>query len=153
MKYPFHFCQALKFWMVFFCILVGHLGRTWCLSVWSCEARGDIQIHTCMSLLAQNHFLSCYKLMLLLVMFGLIFGSSCFSRLYYEYWGFADVEMVIQHVLRWQLPLRWYLQRQRVRARVIIWLLVQGNVRIRVRVMVKVGVRFNISICHRNNCH
>ena len=40
------------------------------------------------------------------------------------------------------LLLRWYLRRQRIRARVIIWLLVQGSVRIRVRV----GVRFNISV-------
>ena len=41
-----------------------------------------------------------------------------------------------------------YLWRQRVRARVIIWLLVQDSVRTRawarVRVMVMFGVRFNI---------
>ena len=49
---------------------------------------------------------------------------------------------VIWHFLWQQLLLRW----QRVRARVIIWLLVWSSVRIRVR------VSFNISISHWSNC-
>ena len=40
--------------------------------------------------------------------------------------------------------MRWYFRRQRVRARVIISLWVQGSVRVRIRV----GVRFNSSLCH-----
>ena len=51
---------------------------------------------------------------------------------------------IIWHLLRQELLLWWNLRQQRERARVFIWLLVQGSVRIRVRI--RVGVRFNIKI-------
>ena len=66
------------------------------------------------------------------------------------------VKLVIQHLLRRQLCLWWYLQQRRVRVRVMIEFEVQGRVRIkikiRIRVSVRVGVMFNIRIYHWSNC-
>ena len=61
---------------------------------------------------------------------------------------------VIRHLLQRQLLLRWYLRWQRVRARVYhldFWFMVVKGFSGRVRV--RVGVRFNISVCHRSKCH
>ena len=61
---------------------------------------------------------------------------------------------VIQHLLRWQLLLRWCLQQQKVRVRVMIWFLVRSRVRIkiRIRVRVRVGVTFYVSVYRWSNC-
>ena len=62
---------------------------------------------------------------------------------------------VIQHLLRRQLLLRWYLRQQRVRVRVMIGFLVRGRVRIKIkiRVEVRVWVTFNVRVYHWSNCH
>ena len=49
---------------------------------------------------------------------------------------------VIQHLLRRQLLLWWYIWQQRVRVRVMIGCLVRGRVRIKIRI--RVGVTFNV---------
>ena len=57
--------------------------------------------------------------------------------------------LVIRHLLRGQLLLRWYRRQQRVRVRVMIGFLVWGRVRIKIRIRVR--VTFNVRVYHRHD--
>ena len=71
--------------------------------------------------------------------------------------------MVSRHLLQRQLLLRWYLQQQRVRVRVMTGFWVRGRVRVKIRIRVRVknfkirirvrvGVMFNVRVNRRSNC-
>ena len=73
-----------------------------------------------------------------------------------KYMAYVHVQLsckVIRHLLWWQLLLRWYLWKQRVRMRVMIGFLVRGSVRIKIRVRVRVGVSVNVGVYCWSNCH